>query len=93
MDNILSFFKYNLNQLSKLNCGFCRAENFTNEADFGKGGWLAETYLGYYRVMVVLFSPIDQILDKTILGFKEIQAIVQTLNALIARLMTHKKWM
>ena len=80
-----------LNQLSKLNCDFCRAENFTNEADFGTGGWLAETYLGYSRVMVVLFSHIDQILDKTILGFKEIQAIVQTLNALIARLMTHKK--
>ena len=42
-------------------------------------------------MLVVLFNHIDQILDKTILGFKEIQAIAQTLNALIARLMTHKK--
>ena len=78
-----------LNQIKKLNCSFCKAEPFNGD-EYTTGGWISETYLGYSRVMVILFSHNSLILDSNIRGYDELSATVQVLHALLSRLMTHR---
>ena len=78
-----------LKQIFALHCDFCRTEPFSGGNEYTTGGWLAETYLGYSRIMPILFCQIDQMIDNNIRGYEEIQALVQILNALLSRLMTH----
>ena len=65
-----------LNQIKKLNCSFCKAEP-CNGDEYTTGGWISETYLGYSRVMVILFSHNSLILDSNIRGYVELFATVQ----------------
>ena len=44
---------------------YCKCEMFTNEDDYKPGGWLAETYLGFSRKIVILIIQMDNYVEKT----------------------------
>ena len=69
--------------------GFCRAEPFTAGKDFKTGGWTAETYLGYLRLMPIMLNASNKIKTDNLLGYNELTIVIQTLYALISRLMQH----
>ena len=69
---------------------YCKVEQFTNGKEYKTGGWLAETYLGYARLLVILCNNIEDIIDPIHTpGFYEYQATLQCALALISRLMQH----
>lgn len=79
-----------LDDISQLKLGYCKVEQFTNGTEYKTGGWLAETYLGYSRLFVILCNNIEDIIDPTYTpGIYEYQATLQCALALISRLMQH----
>ena len=79
-----------LDDIAQLKLGYCRVEQFTNGKEFKTGGWLAETYLGYARLLVIMCNNIEDIIDPIhTTGFYEYQATLQCALALISRLMQH----
>ena len=75
--------------VSAMNLEYCTADSFSNEDDFKTGGWLAENYLAFSRVMVVVIGHLDELIHPDELGFIELQAIFQSLFALLSRLMSN----
>ena len=57
-----------LEEVNNLKCLYNRCELFTGGKDFKTGGWLAETYLGYSRLIVILFGHAEDIIDHNDLG-------------------------
>lgn len=55
-----------LTEVNQLKVFYCRAEPFTSEKEFQTGGWKAETYLGYSRLMIVLLNQSDKLIIQTI---------------------------
>ena len=78
-----------LADINQLKIGFCRAEPFTAGKDFKTGGWIAETYLGYSRLMPIMLNTSNRIKTDNLLGYNELAIMIQTLYALISRLMQH----
>jgi len=79
-----------LDDISQLKLDYCKVEQFTNGKEYKTGGWLAETYLGYARLLVILCNNIEDIIDPIHTpGFYEYQATLQCALALISRLMQH----
>ena len=78
-----------LNDVSCLNLEYCDVDSLSNEEDFKTGGWLAENYVGFSRIMIVIIGHFDNYIDSQELGFIELQAIFQTLFALLSRLMSN----
>jgi len=78
-----------LADISHLKISYCRAEQFTSGNEFKTGGWIAETYLGYSRLMIILINQTDKILTTPLRGYNELVVLVQVLYALICRLMQH----
>ena len=79
-----------LADVNQLKLGYCRAEPFTAGKDFKTGGWIAETYLGYSRLMLILLNKSNKIDTESLLGYNELVLVVQTLLALLSRLMQHE---
>ena len=77
-----------MSDVSSLHIGYCVVDTFSNVDDLKTGGWLAENYLGFSRVMVILIGHLDEFIDPNELGFIEIQSMFQTLFALLSILMT-----
>ena len=77
-----------LEDIHSLRIGFCKCECLTNEDDFKTGGWLAETYLGFSRIMVIVLGHIDTYIEENAQGLQELKMIFQTLLAMLSRLMT-----
>ena len=77
--------------VATLRLGFCKCEPLTNHDDFKGGGWLAETYLGYSRFMVIIIGYIDDILPQNTVGLTELKAFHQCLYSLLSHLMTRKQ--
>ena len=78
-----------LADINQLKIGYCRAEPFTAGKDFKTGGWIAETYLGYSRLMPIMLNKSNKIKTDNLLGYNELTIVIQTLYALISRLMQH----
>ena len=78
-----------LTEVNQLKVSYCRAEPFTSGKEFKTGGWIAETYLGYSRLMIVLLNQSDRVITSNTLGYNELVLVIQTLYALISRLMQH----
>ena len=57
-----------------------RCEPFTGGKDFKTGGWLAEIYLGYSQLIVILFGRAEDIINHNVLGYNEMIVIVQSLH-------------
>ena len=68
---------------------YCKCEMFTNEDDYKPGGWLAETYLGFSRIIVILIIRMDDYVEKNALAFKHIKLLICSMSALLSRLMTN----
>ena len=78
-----------LGDVNQLKCSYNRCEAFTSGKEYKTGGWLAETYLGYSRLIVILFGHVETIVDESVLGYNEMIMIVQSLHSLISCLMQH----
>ena len=81
-----------LNDISSLHVGYCVIDTFSNEDDLKTGGWLAENYLGFSRIMVVIIGHLDDFIQSQELGFIEIQAMFQALFALLSVLMSDTQY-
>ncbi len=78
-----------IEDVASLRLGFCKCEPLTNHDDFKGGGWLAETYLGYSRIFVIISGYIDDILPCDTVGITELKAFHQCLFSLLSHLMTN----
>ena len=78
-----------LADINQLKISYCRAEPFTSGKEFKTGGWIAETYLGFSRLMIILLNQSDKIVTTTLRGYDELVVLFQVLYALISRLMQH----
>lgn len=81
-----------LSDISSMHIGYCAVDTFSNEDDLKTGGWLAENYLGFSRVMVIIIGHLDEFIDPNELGFNEIQSMFQTLLSLLSILMTVEEY-
>ena len=79
-----------LNDVSSLNLNYCSTDSFNNEEDFKTGGWLAENYVAFSRIMLIILGHFEEFIEPNELGFYELQVIFQTLFALLSRLMSNK---
>ena len=57
-----------LNDVSCINVEYCDVDSFSNEDDFKTGGWLAENYVGFSRIMVVIIGHFDNYIEPQELG-------------------------
>lgn len=102
LEILIQFFKFHkkwsklaklinemIEDVASLRLGFCKCEPLTNHDDFKGGGWLAETYLGYSRILVIISGYIDDILPGDTVGITEIKAFHQCLFSLLSHLMTN----
>ena len=78
-----------LADINQLKVAYCRAEPFTSGNEYKTGGWIAETFLGYSRLMIILINQTDKMITSTLLGYDELVLVIQVLYALISRLMQH----
>ena len=101
LEILIQFFKFHkkwskfaklinemIEDVASLRLGFCKCEPLTNQDDFKGGGWLAETYLGYSRILVIIIGYIDDILPHETVGITELKAFHQCLYSLLSHLMT-----
>ena len=80
-----------LDDVSSLNLTYCAVASFSNDEDFKTGGWLAENYLGFSRIMIILIGHFDEFIHPDELGYIEIQSMYQSLFALLSLLMTKEQ--
>ena len=93
---IIQFFKHHrkwtkfatltnklLEVVKSLRLGFCKCETFTNDDDFKTGGWSAESYLGFSRIMVIIMIHVDEHIESNVLGVHYIKMVICCLSALI----------
>ena len=78
-----------LEDIETLHLSFCMADGLTNSDDMKTGGWLAETYLAFSRVMIVFIGHVSEYIHHDELGYLELQLMFQSLYALISRLMSN----
>lgn len=78
-----------LDDINYLKCNFCRIERFWNsKTDFKPTGWIAENYLGYARIILVLQAYIDPLLNHNVKGKHEFECMIQSAFVLISMLMS-----
>ena len=66
-----------LEDIESLHLSYCVADGFTNYEDMKTGGWLAETYLAFSRIMIVLIGHIDEYIHHDELGLLELKLMFQ----------------
>lgn len=77
-----------LEDIETLHLSYCMTDGLTNVDDMKTGGWLAETYLAFSRIMIVIIGHIDEYIHHDELGLNELQLMFESLFALISRLMS-----
>ena len=77
-----------LEDIETLHLSYCMADGLTNSDDMKTGGWLAETYLAFSRIMIVFIGHISEYIHHDELGILELQLMFQSLYALLSRLMS-----
>jgi len=85
-----AYINSSLNDIKNLQCRFCRTETLKTGNEYTIGGWIAENYLGFTRVISNIFGYTRKFIsfDYT----QEIDAyefMIQTCLAFIYRLMTN----
>ena len=76
-----------LNSVSSVRSSFCKALPFSGE-NYTTGGWIAEQYIAYARIMVVLMNNFDKYIDEKSLGYTEMIVLIQSSHTLVAHLMS-----
>ena len=78
-----------LQDINFLKLDFCRVDEFwESTTDYKKTGWIAENYLGYTRIHIVLLAHIDSILDHDTRALNEFKCMIQSSFVMISHLMT-----
>ena len=78
-----------LEDINSLKLEFCNAETFWHsKTDFKATGWIADNYLGYARIIVILLAHMDIIIQEERRAANEFNAMIQTSFVLISHLMT-----
>lgn len=78
-----------LDDIDSLKCDFCRIEAFWHsKTDYKPSGWIAENYLGYSRILLILTMHMESIIHANEKGFKEYKCMIQSSFVLISHLMT-----
>ena len=77
-----------MDDICSLKCDFCRIEHFNGGDQYSTGGWIAETYLAFGRLFNVILIPILVTLPNDTLAKTEIICLVQSLVAMLSRLMS-----
>ena len=79
-----------IDKISLLNIEFCKVD-LLQGSEFTTGGWIGESYLGFARISAIVFSIACEKCPQNALGLNEFQCMVQSMLALISRLMTDSK--
>ena len=79
-----------MNKIKSVHCEFCRVETFNGNNQTSLGGWVAENYLGFSRVMICILSQASQLLSQVnnMQGLMEYEFCIQACFCFISRLMT-----
>ena len=72
-----------LENIFLLRLDFCKCETLSSETS----GWLAENYLGFSRIAVVIIIYLDDVIECNTVGLKELKMIFQSMYSMISRLM------
>ena len=75
-----------VDRIADLGLSWCKLEKFSDSD--GTGGWVAESYLGYSRLLPVLYGDVNKIVDPNSFDTKPFLCLVQSAYALICRIMT-----
>ena len=79
-----------LNCVLSAKASFCKALPFSGD-NHTTGGWIAEQYIAYARIMIVLMNNYDQFIDEKSLEYTEMIVLNQSCYTLVAHLMTKDK--
>lgn len=74
-------------QIARLRLNWCKLDTFTGSTS-GTGGWVAESFLGFYRLLPLWYGHIDTICDTTRINIKPLLCLVQSAYACVSHLMT-----
>jgi len=78
-----------LSIIETLKLDFCRVQSFWGSStDYKPTGWIAENYLGYTRVILILLTYMDEMEIQQSRGFVELKQMIQTSFVLISHLMS-----
>ena len=79
-----------MSKIKAIQCEFCRLETFNGDKQTTLGGWIAENYLGFSRVMICILSQACKLLSEVngMMGLIEFEFFIQACFCFIARLMT-----
>ena len=78
-----------MDDINALRLDYCHVEAFWySKTDYKATGWIAENYLGYARIIVILLIHIEDIMIDEKKAFKEFKSMIQTAFVLISHLMT-----
>ena len=87
-NKLVTVANHYLDEVHYLCLDYCKCEAFTNDEDYKPGGWLAETYLGFSRIMVIIVIQIDTFIDGDTVGIQHIKLLIASMFAMLSRLMT-----
>jgi len=79
-----------MQKIKAIQCEFCKLETFNGNDKTTLGGWIAENYLGFSRVMICILSQACKLLSEVngMMGLIEFEFCIQACFCFIARLMT-----
>ena len=78
-----------LEELNNLKLDYCHIEPFWHtNSDYKPTGWIAENYLAYARLSVVLLVHMEPFIDHNHLGFVEFKSMIHTAFVLLSHLMS-----
>ena len=79
-----------MHKIKSVQCEFCRVETFNGSNQTSLGGWVAENYLGFSRVMICILSQACDILSQVnnMPGLLEYEFCIQACYCFISRIMT-----
>ena len=80
-----------LDDINSLRLEFCNIEPFwQSKTEYKATGWIAENYLGYARIVIVLLCHIENVIPHEKKAFLEFKCMLQTSFVLITHLMTRE---
>lgn len=79
-----------LNNVLSSKTNFCKALPFSGD-NLTTGGWIAEQYVAFARIMNILMKDYDNYINETSLGYTEMIVLTQSCHSLVAHLMTNEQ--
>ena len=76
-----------MDDVNSVHIDFCKVESFNGGNDYTTGGWIAETYIGFARIICIMYSLVGELLPPLSLALNEFQCMIQCLFCMLSRLM------